>query len=253
MVLGPLWDHYCCNLYYAPETCAYCILGSTELFPQHCQLPALTPHQLLPKLTDELVTKCSSTGNTTKGQRLLKLLQSHIGNILTLLPPRPVLQPEQRVEQRVSMDKQRVIKDTPIPTLQQISNAPAIIALGKPTAKRSLKVTPCVHQQLTLNNTPEGVPLITRSKLARIINEDEDITPALATRTRSAIPMARAGLVSQQALTVTMMNKMFNPPPAFTLRVLASSAPMPPISTLNITLFQWSIQSQRRLSPATAS
>jgi hypothetical protein len=129
--------------------------GSTELFPQHCQLPALRPHQHLHKLTEELATKGSSAKNTTKGQQLLKLLQSHIGNILTLPPPCPVLQPELRGE-LVSMDKKRVINNTPIPTLQKISNALAIMALRNPTVKRSLKVTPHVHQQLTYNNTPVG-------------------------------------------------------------------------------------------------
>ena len=34
--LGPSADHYQCNLYFVPETRAYRILGSTELFPQHC-------------------------------------------------------------------------------------------------------------------------------------------------------------------------------------------------------------------------
>jgi hypothetical protein len=70
----------------------------------------------------------------------------------------------------MSADEQRVINDTPITTLQQISNAPAIMASHNPTAKRSLKVTPCVYQRLTRNNTlGGGVPLLTQSKLARII------------------------------------------------------------------------------------
>ncbi len=43
--LGPSMDHYRCNKYHIPKTRAYCILGSTKLFPQHCQLPDLTPHQ----------------------------------------------------------------------------------------------------------------------------------------------------------------------------------------------------------------
>jgi hypothetical protein len=144
--LSPSLDHYHCDLYYVPETRVYRILGSIELFPQHCQLPVLTPHQHLRKPTEELATKGSCARNTTKGQRLLKLLQSHIGNILTPPPPCPVLQPEQWVEQRVSADEQRAINDTPIPTLQQISNALAIMASCNPTTKRSLKVMPCVHQ-----------------------------------------------------------------------------------------------------------
>ncbi len=34
--LGPSKDHYRCALYHILETRAYCISGSTELFPQHC-------------------------------------------------------------------------------------------------------------------------------------------------------------------------------------------------------------------------
>ncbi len=37
--LGPSLDHYRCDVYYVPETRAYRVSGSTELFPQHCQLP----------------------------------------------------------------------------------------------------------------------------------------------------------------------------------------------------------------------
>ncbi len=70
--------------------------------------------------------------------------------------------------------------------------------------------------------------MITRAKLARIIKEDDGVTPAIATRTRSAIPKMRGWLVSQQALNVMMMNKTFNSPPAFALRVLAGPAPMSP-------------------------
>jgi hypothetical protein len=40
--LGPAKDHYRCNNYYIPDTCAYDVSGSTELFPQHCQLPSMT-------------------------------------------------------------------------------------------------------------------------------------------------------------------------------------------------------------------
>ncbi len=37
--LGPSMDHYRRDICYIPETQAYQISGSTELFPQHCQLP----------------------------------------------------------------------------------------------------------------------------------------------------------------------------------------------------------------------
>ena len=66
--LGPSIDHYRCDVYYVPETRAYRVSGSTELFPQHCQLPNLTPHQHLCKLTDELAVEGTKAGTTTKGR-----------------------------------------------------------------------------------------------------------------------------------------------------------------------------------------
>jgi hypothetical protein len=52
--LGPSQDHYRCDSYYIPEMRAYWISGSAELFPQHCQLPDMTPNQHLQELTNEL-------------------------------------------------------------------------------------------------------------------------------------------------------------------------------------------------------
>jgi hypothetical protein len=52
--LGPAKDHCRCDNYYIPNTCAYHVSGSMELFPQHCQLPSMTPHQYFCALTDEL-------------------------------------------------------------------------------------------------------------------------------------------------------------------------------------------------------
>jgi hypothetical protein len=52
--LGPSMDHYHCDIYYIPETRAYQISGSTEIFPQHCKLSGMTPHQHLRALTDAL-------------------------------------------------------------------------------------------------------------------------------------------------------------------------------------------------------
>jgi hypothetical protein len=143
--LGPSLDHYRCNVYYVPETKVYRISGSTKLFPQHCQLPALTPHQHLRALKEELAAEGSIEGMTTKGRRLLTLLQSHVGNIVTPPPPLPATATKQRAEQRVSTEQQRVINNTPIITLPCITNAPAIMKSRNPTAKRAIKTTPLVH------------------------------------------------------------------------------------------------------------
>ena len=69
----------------------------------------LMQHQHLWALTNKLAAEGSLAGTTTKGQRLLMLLQSYISNILTPPPPIPATLQEQRVEQRVSADQQRVI------------------------------------------------------------------------------------------------------------------------------------------------
>jgi hypothetical protein len=64
---GPAKDHYRCDIYYVPETRAYQISGSTELFPQHCQLPSLTQHQHFRALTEELTENTNVAGVTLKG------------------------------------------------------------------------------------------------------------------------------------------------------------------------------------------
>ena len=117
--LGPSMDHYQCSLFYVPETRAYCISGSAELFPQHCQIPNMSPHQHLRALTDELRDTTAVAASTSKGRRLLKLLQSNLQTILN--PPALTATPrtEQRVtkeQQRVREEEQRVINDTPILT-----------------------------------------------------------------------------------------------------------------------------------------
>ncbi len=39
--VGPSMDHYRCNHFFLPNTRAYQVSGSAELFPQHCQVPFL--------------------------------------------------------------------------------------------------------------------------------------------------------------------------------------------------------------------
>ncbi len=148
--LGPSQDHYCCNLYYVPETRGYRISGSTDLFPQHCQLPNMTPHQHFRALIDEMMDDLERQSTTPKGRCILALLKDRIAR---LLAPPPTID-EQRVrteEQRVNNDgiheaEQRVINETPIVTIPRITDAPSIMEARNPTAKRALKATPRVHR-----------------------------------------------------------------------------------------------------------
>jgi hypothetical protein len=144
--LGPSIDHYQCDVYYVPETKAYRVSGLTKLFPQHCQLPNLTPHQHLRKSTDELAVEGTKAGTTTKGCRLLTLLQTHIGDILTPLPLFPPVSVEPIEEQRVRLEQQRVIDYSPIITIPRITDAPGIMASQNPMAKQNIRETPLVHK-----------------------------------------------------------------------------------------------------------
>jgi hypothetical protein len=163
---------------------------------------------------DKLAAESTIAGTANKGHRLLTLLQTHIGNILTPPPPFPAPTIEQRVEQRVSAEQQRVIDDTPIITLWCITNAPAIMASHNPTAKRNIKTPPVTHL---------CVPLIKRMHLPTI--KEDNVSPVIATWTQSAIPMARSWLVSQQALNAITMAKTFCPLPANTPRVFQEESP----------------------------
>jgi hypothetical protein len=99
---------------------------------------------------------------TTAGKRLVKALQRKIEQALN---PNFV-QDEQRVredEQRVVREnKQRVLDNTPILTIPRITDAPPIMQSRNPTAKRRLKENPRIHRRVTRNNTPGGLPMITR-------------------------------------------------------------------------------------------
>ncbi len=213
--LGPSADHYQCDLYFVPKTRAYRISGSTELFPQHCQVPNLTPHQHLQALTKELADVTTSAGTTAKGRALIKVLQTTIKCILT--PPASTSTPriEQRVreeEQRVREEEQTVVDDTPIITIPRITNAPPIMQACNPTSKRALKSAPRIHMRATRNSTPGALPPINRVHPIPNTDAPQKLpTRRMSTRkgtgnptpptTAQALPTrARHRIVTQQAI-----------------------------------------------------
>jgi hypothetical protein len=127
------------------KTRAYHISGLTELFPQYCQVPALTPHQHLHPLTDELTKHTAEANTTPKRRRLLKLHGMWIHDLLT---PSPIPD-EQRADKARQQDaheaESRVIVDTPIITIPRLTKAKPIMKSRNPTAKRMLKITPRLH------------------------------------------------------------------------------------------------------------
>ncbi len=134
--LGPALDHYRCNHFYIPETRAYRISGSAKLFPQHCQLPTLTPHQHFCALTDELSADTDRANQTTKGRQLLHLLALRIDSLLQ--PPAPAAPQRVTITATQRDDEQRVMDTYPILPIPWITDAPPIMQSRNPTAKRSL-------------------------------------------------------------------------------------------------------------------
>jgi len=79
--VGSLLNHYRCNHYFVPETRAYRISGSTELFPQHCQVPFLLWNEHLQEVVDELVTSLQEMKPNKRARVLTKIIHKIVQNI----------------------------------------------------------------------------------------------------------------------------------------------------------------------------
>ena len=80
-----------------------------------------------------------------------------------MLAPPPTLEEQRVANNNIILQQeaeQRVIDDSPILTIKRITNALSIMESRNPTAKQALKTTPCIHQQLTRNNTPGIMPAV---------------------------------------------------------------------------------------------
>ena len=236
--LGPALDHYRCNHYYIPETRAYRISGSAELFPQHCQLPTLTPHQHLRALTDELTADTDRANQTLTGRRLLTLLSRRID---TLLHP-----PSQTTPRRVtdtdakSDDEQRVMDTYPFIPIPRISEAPPIMQSRNPTAKRTLANTPRLHRRVTRNNTP-GItscpPVVEHDPQPGLASRRKTRIPAVPTRTQpprgslatcTPVPRgARQRVITRHAINLLTLREQASHDTSFTPFSLMKHAPMP--------------------------
>ena len=146
--LGPLADEYRCNMYYVPETQAYRILGSAELFLQHCQVPNLSNNPHLKALTKELQTATSIASDTHKGWTLIQSLGKAIKVILN-----PPTGGEQRVDTNDGIVEPPSATEALVP-IPRISEAPATMQTCDPTTKQYLIATARTHQWLTQNNIP---------------------------------------------------------------------------------------------------
>jgi len=114
-----------------PETQAYRISGSAELFHQHCQVPNLSNNAHLKALTKELEMTTGIVAQMHKGRTLIKALGKAIKAILN--PPNAG---EQRVDNSIrEVGTPRANDD--IAPITRISDAPAIMKARDLTAKRN--------------------------------------------------------------------------------------------------------------------
>jgi hypothetical protein len=152
-LLGPSKDHYCCNLYYIPETKGYHVSGSADLFPQHCIVPAFTPVPHVQELSTELQETLATMRHKKRTFAILKMLA-----LFCTTPP----QTEQRVEQ------QRVMDTTPhglFPGIQRVSNAQGTTMANNPTSTQVLQTKARTHLHKTQANNPGALPKIMRATL----------------------------------------------------------------------------------------
>ncbi len=126
-LLGPLPDHYLCNSYYVPEMCAYCVSGSVELFPQHCQVPNLSNMVHLRALTKRLEIFMAKVAITNKGRAFIWKFKAAINAIL-----HPPVRDKQRVD-KADSNLPAPFNTLAVP-ITRISDAPAIMQTRDPAA-----------------------------------------------------------------------------------------------------------------------
>ncbi len=165
---------------------------------------------------------------TPKGRVMIKILCQQLNDLTAPAQTLP--------EQRVSTPDTHSAIDQPI---QRVTQAPAIIKMRDPTAKRNLILTKRSHCWTTRNNAPGAVPPITRDTGPTIIpdyvawNHDATKnyklrqsprligdTPAKKRVTFTSIhgphtSRAQSNIISQHALNAMMKKEALYPPAAF--------------------------------------
>jgi hypothetical protein len=144
-----------------------------ELFPQHCQLPNLTPHQHLQALTNKLTQATTLANQTTKGRQLIRYLGHQIEPLLhptLILKEQRVVDEEQRVvealQRQAQEEEQRVINNTQKITFPCIADIPTIMQtciLNRQMCLKEHKMPPPLHYQEQNTGHHAGPIHITRA------------------------------------------------------------------------------------------
>ena len=201
-----------------PDTRAYRVSGSYDLFPQHCLLPELTDVEHATAVHDELVESIAALPTGTKKKMLRRLA--------TTL-------------QQIARGEQPIQRVADVARQQRVAESPLVTTTTNPTAPRTLQQTPRVHGRRTRNNTPRATPAIVhetrpkrRSPRLNPGGENENETGRARAITHRApnstrVPMFRApAFISQEALSL-LTEKAIHPsnPTTWTPRMFLSSSP----------------------------
>ncbi len=172
---GPSLDHYQCNHYFVPETMAYHISGSAELFPPPMlSTPISHAEQTLARSlrwTCHKVTRnpCWKTmGCPAQHQIKISTCQpylqtnTHMPNTQMDVTPRGPAKGA-CYSPHGTKGGTKGGRATPPNAIRQITDAPPIMAAPNPTTKWALKLTKRTHLHMTRNKTPGSVLAITNN------------------------------------------------------------------------------------------
>lgn len=154
-------NHYRNCEFYVPATRAYRTPGSSNLFPQHCQLPTLNETEHAEEVMDKLI------GSTIKMKRKLKT--KLLGKLKRAIKIVTSIEDEHAIE-RVDEDNDLTpnaegdVERVEEPQ-QRVPTSPAITTSTNPIDARVIKTArPCTQQRHTRGNKPGRLPNIVNSR-----------------------------------------------------------------------------------------
>jgi hypothetical protein len=160
-------NHYRCNHYFVPKTQAYCISGSAELFPQHCQVLFLMWNKHLQDVIDKLVTTLKEVP-PEKRTHLLTLVKKKYHQAKSRTPNGVFLTLVMNESYHGGFSNSAICSPTqtkgdapagtkgecpasPSPNLACIMDATPIMLAPNPTRQQALKTTKRTHSRQTQN------------------------------------------------------------------------------------------------------
>ena len=230
---GPAMDHYHNCHFYVPETHAYQISASFNLFAQHCALQDLNAEQHAKVIGNELIDSIQALPTITK-TTFISTIHEAIENLANNKPiqvtnkgtkltaqDNPNLDealPACWTQSQTQLANNNTIYITnknaqykiPTPTtsegesqIQRVSTAPPVPTSTNPTAPCTLQNKPCTHQQQTRNNTPGAIPSILMENLPQKTHSPNS----------NQIPYLSPHIISQEAVNYITNRVYYEDPP----------------------------------------